>query len=258
MITWKTYIFLVEILAICSCGNNAPPPITVYSCSSSAIYRGTPIAPEQQGIPYVTVECGGCTAVLLTNEWALTATHCYWKDMALGIRAQLLTKFETVVPAGGLETLPKACGELRGTADDDLLLVKLQQPLMVNNSNTGYKLAIYDGDLSQIKSVNIYGYGDVCEPDNEESILRAGIELPVIEASPEHVIVTANSSGQYPLHMDSGGPFFVEKRTDSGTTRQLVGILARLNRGVPGVVDSARAVGPGVIKSLIQGRVPGF
>lgn len=251
----KSHLFAAIIVLISfGCGNQAPPPVTVYSCNSSAIYNGTPVAPEQLGIPYITVECGACTAVLLTNEWALTATHCYWIDMLFSIRSQLGTGFTSVTPAGG--KLPSKCGDFG--SDPDLLLVKLQQPFMVNNSTTGYKLDIYDGDPSLVKSVNIYGYGDVCEPNNQGLMLREGVALPVVSATGDYVTVTANSSGQYPLHRDSGGPWFVENTTDLGTTRKLIGISSTIQRGVAGEVDSATALGPAIIKALVQGRVPGF
>jgi hypothetical protein len=164
---------------------------------------------------------GGCSGVLLNNQWAMTAGHCFRSGVA---RTATITFLGTTVASshvyafgGETFTMPPGSKDLRGP---DLALVRTAVPFNINGSTTGFRNSVLRTGDSALNDrlLLIYGQGINSLPVGLFPALGSGtyrfgllqvarestsFRVPLIEAKPIF------NPGPVCAFGDSGGPMFV-------------------------------------------------
>ena len=253
------YVLLTLLTVIsysCSSGSPMPVPVPVeYLCP--AVYLGTPVQEDESGIVYLYHSNGDgrhCSAVLLTNDWALTAAHC-------GSDYEYVGQMGSQTENHSIQVLAHEQYQNLGlTPNYDLMLIQFEKPFtMTGGKSSGYHLPTYNGDVSLVKNVDLYGYGDTCvgKDTSPGRPLTRALDLPIIKISPGELTFGLNSNGQGGAPGDSGGPNFVRVsfEDEDEVANQLIGIYVRGGGGRPAPGSS---IGIGTIKEFLGRKVPGY
>ena len=143
----------------------------------------------------------------------------------------------------------------------DLMLIQFEKPFtMIGGKSSGYHLPTYNGDISLVKNVDLYGYGDICvgKDTSPGRPLTRALDLPIINISLGGLTFGLNSNGQGGAPGDSGGPNFVRvplEDEEDEVVNQLIGIYSLGGGGRPAPGDS---IGIGTIKEFLGRKVPGY
>ena len=163
-----------------------------------------------------------CTAVALSNEWLLTARHCFApQDVATPQNVQLSLGDGTAAVGSAREIL------LSPTAD--AALIRLASPMSIGGSSTGFERRIYPLDPATLtgQTVRCLGYGantsDPAADRNRGAGSLRTADLVISHSFNLNVYVNPNASGQAFAEGDSGGTCFV---TLANGTQALVGVVA--------------------------------
>ena len=247
-------------------GLSFPPIAGVLNATpASAIQQGGIIGIKEQedfGLVSIDGTGGGCSGVLLVNDWLLTAGHCASADrvtvgqltatISIGTSSRSVSPADAVYLFGGS---PDGVGA-------DLALVHLSAPLIVHGRGTGFTNRLWSGSMAQLgtgtRTVSIYGQGflhyTACANDTrpnfgdyggsyrsgtasvggvgyEPNVLPGNIENPRTtwseQPSGQYMQLLPTTDNQLPLSGDSGGPSFI---FNPGSSRPyLVGIQSSGN-----------------------------
>jgi hypothetical protein len=201
---------LKEFEKILSGGRRGPRPII----------RGDVVKPaDQRRLGLVTIGGGGCSGVLLNNQWALTAGHCF----RAGVTRATVVSFgggasinSSHVYSFGGDALSGGARDLRGA---DLALVHLSTPVSINGSTTGFQNFLYQNGSSALANspVLVFGFGsNALNPSAGGGVWRLGVmRINTPATTPVNAITNAiaafpvGPNGTVCAWGDSGGPFFV-------------------------------------------------
>jgi len=178
--------------------------------SSRPIISGTVIAAEESGFVKLTTSAGRCSGTLLTNDWVITASHCFDP-------ADYENPSSVVVAMGrGGRADPDNIGVFRNAAEIishpqlDVTLVRTQSGFGMPDANnllsrTKWERAIYNADTSTLSNVTVtcFGYGRNTYQSSSGQLRTA--MLRVTNASGTSFRVVPNGSGQILWRGDSGG-----------------------------------------------------
>ncbi len=171
--------------------------------SQHSILNGTDVTDSERLQRGLVDVGGGCSGVLLANDWVITAGHCVDRGNQHGLAVGLL----------GARINSDAIykfGDYSDPRGADLALVHLERPFTINGSTTGFSNRLYLGSPSSMvgQTVASYGRGHNKLPGNGFGRWRAG-DLPVSSASGELYTADRNRAGQVTWSGDSGGPDFI-------------------------------------------------
>lgn len=181
----------------------------------------------------------GCSGTMLTNEWAIGCQHCYPTDYDNRLK-------EMFVYYDGEKTIKNGNTELnlfkqkqkivefvrhpsntagsnpyyRSLQGFDITLFRLENPLTINGSTTGFRREIWDGESSQLNNQDLMcvGWGMVSDAI-DSMVLRKAVLKPIVKL--EEVVAGArvgdrlhiqpNSKNQITMPGDSGCGCYVQR-----------------------------------------------
>ena len=188
----------VGIVAACSFAahgqqgeaKKASPP------ASPQVISGDVISAEESGTVLILTTQWQCSGTLLTNEWAITAQHC---DLDIAHPANVTVIMGTQSTVGVFAV---------GHPSLDFALVRLQHPMMMGGSATGFRRALYSGSGASLEGQTLTCRGYGCnaytpgDPDIEHCTGNDGtLREALLQAKPGgtddyNFTVTKNSKGQ--------------------------------------------------------------
>jgi hypothetical protein len=178
------------------------------------ILNGAPGSATTTGVVLVQRPGGLCSATLLTNNWAVSAAHCF--TAAEVSDPSRVTVSLGAVTQRGAEVL------LHPTLD--VAMVRLAAPHTMNGSTRGWEANFFAGPLVG-RTVRCMGYGRNTYTDGSGTLRQADVRVVMSTQSPDPNLFTVvpNGSGQVPWLGDSGGPCFV---TMPGGIQLVAGVLS--------------------------------
>jgi hypothetical protein len=198
-------IALAVLPGLAACGPDQPPPV---EHAAEAILNGTNLErPLQLSLGLATVMQGTCSATLYKNDWALTARHC----------ANLANSGfnEVYYPAYDTSSIRGGSDQVLFMPNQDLALIHLVQPFVINGSDSGYKRRMATGLPSVGSTLLCAGHGE-----NQVKLTGgfagelgwrwARLKVTSTNASTASYVVKRNTDGQIIAPGDSGGPCFVD------------------------------------------------
>lgn len=167
------------------------------------IKNGTIENPEELGVVMLTrygLAGSYCTGTLISNSWVLTGNHCFNEndkrnpkgsgvEVQLGSQRRISAQLLLSNPGGGTG-----------------YLVRLEEPLLMNGSKSGFRRAVFRDNYEMLvgQSLKTYGYAG-------SSVLRSGnfIGYKGEGRCQDDCINLKSTTGQEVENGDSGGPTFL-------------------------------------------------
>lgn len=181
----------------------------------------------------------GCSGTMLTNDWAIGCQHCYpakydsrleemfvyydgEKTIVNGELSLDLFKQRQRIVEFVRHPSNTAGGNpyYRNIQGFDIALFRLENPLTINGSTTGFRREIWDGESSELNNQDLkcVGWGRVSD-DKDSMVLREATLKPTVKLEEvvsgarvgDRLHVEPNSQGQIPMPGDSGCGWYVER-----------------------------------------------
>jgi hypothetical protein len=169
--------------------------------ATSAVIDGDPLAGTDRLVYLSTPACDGgghdiCTGTLINNEWVLSAQHCGYACNPPS---------ETVASFAGNSYLG---ARIVSHPSLDLVLIKLNNPVSVNGSTSGFQSSLYTYTSESLigQEVAVQGFGDNSCDGTGYGTLRTGEMLAVggDQYNNQYDAINGQSAGSG----DSGGPLW--------------------------------------------------
>jgi hypothetical protein len=164
--------------------------------SAQPIINGAVSDPVPVGVVLVQSSGGLCSGTLLSNRWVVSARHCFDASAATAPSSVSIT----------LGAQVRAAAEVILHESRDVALVRLDLPMVMNNSITGWDRSFFAGSLVG-RTVRCMGYGRNTY-NGGAGVFRVA-DLQVTGTSGDDFVVSPNRVGQVPWRGDSGGPCMV-------------------------------------------------
>jgi hypothetical protein len=158
----------------------------------------------------------GCSGVLQSNNWILTAGHC----------VSVADQTSTWVAYDGTSRVSDRVYRFAGYNEPggpDLAMIHVATPFLVNGSTTGYARPIFVASHASMtnQAIDVYGRGQNTPQGAGFGTWRTA-RVSVGSATGDMLSYAANASGQTAWRGDSGGPSFA----NNGAGPALVGITS--------------------------------
>jgi len=175
---------------------DAPDEESGALASAQSIINGTASDPVPVGVVLVQSSGGLCSGTLLSNRWVVSARHCFDASAATAPSSVSVT----------LGAQVRAAAEVILHESRDVALVRLDLPMVMNNSITGWDRSFFAGSLVG-RTVRCMGYGRNTYNGGAGAFRVA--DVLVTGTSGEDFVVSPNGAAQVPWMGDSGGPCMV-------------------------------------------------
>jgi trypsin len=151
------------------------------------LVRGDEVSAEEQqsqGLVKINSKSGGCSGVLLNNEWVISAKHCFQDpDVTAG---------EVSVSVTWPAKQKKRTGRELYLFDKDIAIVRVDTPF--DAISASFNMPVYTGTLSAGRGLKIYGRGihalatgegDAAQPTKSDGKYRSA-DFQVTRADGDH------------------------------------------------------------------------
>lgn len=171
------------------------------------------VTPEEEAQLGLIAEVfpAGCSAVLLTNEWVLTAGHCIDADTGRNAEFHFSSQPNTIYLSNAMYKFGYHATDEFGLAD--IGLVRLTTRVPINGSTNTFFTRLYGGDAVG-KTVTIYG-------QSTGAYLKAEMTVKSSVDDGRNLQLTSDQDVKV-IPGDSGGPTFINEDGE----RYLVGITS--------------------------------
>jgi len=190
-------LLLPLLLAACTAPTEAgPDEVDNTANADDSIIGGTAISAEGTGY----VNLSGCSGTMITNQWVITAKHCFAADKVPSeINATMGTQSTT---GASIVRYPDA--------DVDVSLVKLAEPFTMNGSRYGYRRAFYAGSTASLvgKWLVCTGYGQNTFTGGGGTLRTANLKVDSVSGFKYRMV--PNGSSQIQFLGDSGGSCYLD------------------------------------------------
>jgi Tachylectin/Trypsin len=173
---------------------------------------------EQLGLLSLASNLGGCTASLLTNDWAVTAAHCLNATDMRRPAGVTLSAAWTTAQSRTANYIYRFWGIDAAGSTYDIALLHLGAPFTVNGSTTGYVREMSELSLQDMDTQNIAVYGSGINvlarntptgpmPVSSDGIMRSAV-FTVNRIERTLFWYPKGNGGETVGSGDSGGPSF--------------------------------------------------
>ena len=217
-------VALSFVAFVCSHPLRAQPVEGNLGRSQDPLVVGTPVddEAERQNLGLLTLSTG-CSASLLQNSWAVTASHCFsYANVQTPNTVTLRARWGTPEQVQSPDRIYRFWGAdpVRPGLIWDVALIHLPTPFTVNGSDRGYARQIDSRNLPDMlnETVQVYGRGisrlaftdvnGVDQPSLGDDLFRKG-EFKVSVTDTTGFWYPRNATGQIVAGGDSGGPTYV-------------------------------------------------
>ncbi|HEY3496643.1 MAG TPA: trypsin-like serine protease, partial [Polyangiaceae bacterium] len=139
----------------------------------------------------------GCSGALVSNDWAVTAKHC------VDDPGDTIPPSNLRVVMGGDAT---RASEVLHFPDDDFALIRLERPLFMNGSQSGFFRRFFWGSKWELRGFTLRcsGYGMFDFVNDPDDNLRQADLVAAVSSTWGDLLAVRNAAGQQMYEGDSG------------------------------------------------------